>query len=56
VLTGVVLLLFGAVKVRVSGAARGPRDYVFGAVSTLLVGGTAAGVAYAVVGALERAG
>jgi vacuolar iron transporter family protein len=53
IVTAVVLLIFGTVKARVSGAARRPRDYVWGALSTLLVGGAAAGVAYGVVAALE---
>jgi VIT1/CCC1 family predicted Fe2+/Mn2+ transporter len=53
IITAVVLLIFGTVKARVSGAARKKRDYVWGAVSTLLVGGGAAAVAYGVVALLE---
>jgi VIT1/CCC1 family predicted Fe2+/Mn2+ transporter len=53
ILTGLVLLLFGAVKSRVTGAGKGAKGYVWGAVSTLLVGGAAAGAAYAIVKALE---
>jgi VIT1/CCC1 family predicted Fe2+/Mn2+ transporter len=52
-LTGVVLLVFGAVKARVTGAGVGTKGYVWGAVSTLLVGGAAAGAAYGIVKALE---
>lgn len=56
VLTGTVLLIFGAVKARVTGAAGadgGIRSYVWGAVSTLAVGGAAAGAAYGIVAAME---
>ncbi|PIL29130.1 transporter [Ganoderma sinense ZZ0214-1] len=50
VLTGAVLLLFGAVKARVTGAG----GYVWGAFSTLMVGGAAAAAAYGIVAALEH--
>ena len=54
IVTGIVLLIFGAVKARITGAAgQGPGGYVWGAVSTLLVGGAAAAAAYALVAALE---
>ncbi|KAF7798139.1 hypothetical protein EIP86_009355 [Pleurotus ostreatoroseus] len=54
ILTGVVLLVFGAVKARITGAAgQGPGGYVWGAFSTLLVGGAAAAAAYGLVAALE---
>ncbi|KAI0729545.1 VIT family-domain-containing protein [Fomitopsis betulina] len=53
VVTGIVLLVFGAVKARITGAGAGAGGYVWGAVSTLLVGGAAAGAAYAIVAALE---
>jgi vacuolar iron transporter family protein len=54
ILTGFVLLVFGAVKARVTGAAgKGATGYVWGAVSTLGVGGTAAAAAYALVALLE---
>jgi VIT1/CCC1 family predicted Fe2+/Mn2+ transporter len=56
ILTGVVLLVFGIVKARVSGAAQTTYDYIFSAVTTMFVGGAAAGVAYGVVAALEGAG
>ncbi|CCM01991.1 uncharacterized protein FIBRA_04065 [Fibroporia radiculosa] len=52
--TGFVLLVFGAVKARITGAAgHGVGGYVWGAVSTLLVGGAAAAAAYGIVAALE---
>ncbi|KAI0372386.1 DUF125-domain-containing protein [Pilatotrama ljubarskyi] len=54
VVTGIVLLVFGAVKARVTGAAgAGAGGYIWGAVSTLLVGGAAAAAAYGIVAALE---
>lgn len=54
IVTGVILLVFGAVKARVTGAAgHGVGGYVWGAVSTLLVGGAAAAAAYGLVAALE---
>jgi len=56
VVTCVILLIFGAVKARVTGAGAGAKGYVWGAVSTLLVGGTAAGAAYGIVKLLEGGG
>ncbi|KAG1853167.1 VIT family-domain-containing protein [Suillus subalutaceus] len=53
IVTGIVLLIFGAVKARVTGAGQGAGGYIWGAVSTLLVGGTAAAAAYALVAWLE---
>ncbi|KAG2357460.1 hypothetical protein BDR07DRAFT_1363144 [Suillus spraguei] len=53
IVTGIVLLIFGAVKARVTGAGQGAGGYIWGAVSTLLVGGTAAAAAFALVGWLE---
>ncbi|KAF9463226.1 membrane fraction protein [Collybia nuda] len=53
VITGMVLLVFGAVKAHVTGAGVGTYTYVWGAVSTLLVGGVAAGAAFVIVRALE---
>jgi vacuolar iron transporter family protein len=56
VLTGTVLLIFGVVKARVTGAATsegGVRSYVWGAFSTLMVGGAAAAAAFGIVAALE---
>jgi VIT1/CCC1 family predicted Fe2+/Mn2+ transporter len=52
-LTGIVLLVFGAIKAHVTGASAGTKGYIWGAVSTLLVGGAAAGAAYAIVKMLE---
>ncbi|PFH53488.1 hypothetical protein AMATHDRAFT_137411 [Amanita thiersii Skay4041] len=53
VVTGIVLLIFGAVKARVTGAGVGAASYIWGAVSTLMVGGLAAGAAFGIVRALE---
>ncbi|EAU84122.1 membrane fraction protein [Coprinopsis cinerea okayama7 len=53
ILTGIILLIFGAVKARVTGAGVSAGSYVWGAVSTLMVGGIAAGAAFAIVAALE---
>ena len=53
ILTGVVLLIFGAVKARITGAGQGAGGYIWGAFSTLMVGGAAAAAAYAIVAALE---
>lgn len=54
IVTGIVLLIFGAVKARITGAAgQGIGDYVWGAFSTLMVGGAAAAAAYGLVAALE---
>ncbi|KAJ7030830.1 VIT family-domain-containing protein [Mycena alexandri] len=55
-ITGFVLLVFGAVKARVTGAGVGAKGYVWGAVSTLLVGGVAAAAAFGIVKALEGGG
>ncbi|KAL5520851.1 CCC1 [Sanghuangporus sanghuang] len=54
IVTGVTLLVFGVVKQHVSGGEGGFRGYARGAVSTLFVGGMAAGAAYGIVAALER--
>ncbi|KAI0342400.1 DUF125-domain-containing protein [Trametopsis cervina] len=54
IVTGIVLLIFGAVKARITGAAgQGVGGYVYGAVSTLLVGGAAAAAAYGLVALME---
>jgi len=53
IVTGLVLLVFGAVKARITGAGVGASSYVWGAVSTLMVGGLAAGAAFGIVKALE---
>ncbi|PPQ83396.1 hypothetical protein CVT25_003843 [Psilocybe cyanescens] len=56
VITGIILLIFGAVKARVTGAAQNPAGYVWGAFSTLMVGGIAAAAAFGIVRALEGGG
>jgi VIT1/CCC1 family predicted Fe2+/Mn2+ transporter len=57
IFTGIVLLIFGAVKARVTGAAgKGAGGYVWGAVSTLAVGGLGAAAAYGMVALLEATG
>ena len=54
IFTGIVLLIFGAVKARITGAASTRvGGYVWGAVSTLAVGGAAAAAAYGIVALLE---
>ncbi|KAI0315289.1 VIT family-domain-containing protein [Amylostereum chailletii] len=53
IFTGIVLLIFGAVKARITGAGGGAGGYIWGAVSTLLVGGAAAGAAYGIVALME---
>jgi len=54
IFTGIVLLIFGAVKARITGAAsKRVGGYVWGAVSTLAVGGAAAAAAYGIVALLE---
>ena len=56
IVTGIILLIFGAVKARITGAAgKGFGGYLWGAVSTLLVGGAAAGAAYGIVALMEGA-
>ena len=52
--TGIILLVFGAVKARITGAGQGVGGYVWGAVSTLLVGGAAAAAAYGIVALMEK--
>lgn len=53
IVTGVVLLVFGAIKAQVTGASGGMGGIIWGACTTLLVGGVAAGAAFAIVRALE---
>lgn len=53
IVTGLTLLVFGMVKTYVSGAKGGFGGYVWGAISTLFVGGAAAAAAYGIVAALE---
>lgn len=56
IVTGIVLLVFGAIKARVTGASQSPAGYVRGAFSTLMVGGIAAVAAFGIVRALEGGG
>lgn len=56
IVTGITLLIFGVVKTHVSGAQGGFGGYVWGAVSTLFVGGAAAAAAYGIVALLEGGG
>lgn len=56
VITGVILLIFGVVKQRVTGGEGGVKGYAYGAVSTLAVGGVAAGASWLIVGLLEGGG
>jgi VIT1/CCC1 family predicted Fe2+/Mn2+ transporter len=56
IITGAVLLLFGAVKAHVTGAGIGIGGYLWGAVNTLMVGGLAAGAAFGIVKLLEGRG
>ncbi|SNX84598.1 related to CCC1 - Proposed vacuolar iron transport protein [Melanopsichium pennsylvanicum] len=53
VITGVILLIFGVVKQRVTGGEGGFKGYAYGAISTLAVGGVAAGASWLLVGLLE---
>mgnify|MGYP001378609912 CR=1 FL=1 len=54
--TGIILLIFGAIKARVTGAGVSVGSYIWGAVSTLMVGGVAAGAAFGIVKAMEGGG
>jgi vacuolar iron transporter family protein len=51
--TAVVLLLFGGFKSYYTGAELGVRGYLKGMLSTLAVGGVAAGASFGIVRALE---
>jgi VIT1/CCC1 family predicted Fe2+/Mn2+ transporter len=51
--TAAVLLLFGAFKSYYTGAELGVRGYIKGMLSTLAVGGVAAGASFGIVRALE---
>jgi len=46
VVTGIVLLVFGAIKVHVTGSGRGMYLYIWSTLSTLLIGGVASVVAF----------
>ena len=56
IVTSIILLIFGAVKARVTGAAQSLGGYIWGAVSILMVGGVAAAAAFAIVRAMEGGG
>ncbi|CBQ72483.1 related to CCC1-Proposed vacuolar iron transport protein [Sporisorium reilianum SRZ2] len=56
IITGIILLVFGVVKQRVTGGEGGFKGYAYGAVSTLAVGGVAAGASWLLVGLLEGGG
>lgn len=51
--TALTLLVFGVVKQRCTGGKSDMRGYTYGALSTLAVGGLAAGASWAIVRALE---
>jgi len=53
IVTGIILLIFGAVKTHVTGATGGWGGYAYGAFSMLAVGGGAAAAAFGIVRALE---
>jgi len=53
VISGIILLIFGAVKTHVTGATGGWRGYLWGAFSMLAVGGGAAAAAFGIVKAVE---
>ncbi|PVG01651.1 DUF125-domain-containing protein [Serendipita vermifera] len=55
ILTFFVLIIFGILKAHITGAGNGWRGYLWGAVSTVAVGGMAAGAAFGIVRALEGA-
>jgi VIT1/CCC1 family predicted Fe2+/Mn2+ transporter len=56
IITGIILLIFGAVKARVTGAAQSLGGYVWGAVSILMVGGVAAAAAFGIARVMEGRG
>lgn len=53
--TGLVLLIFGVLKTKFTGGEEGLKGYGYGAVSTLAVGGLAAGASWLIVRSLEGA-
>ncbi|KAG8842018.1 hypothetical protein FRB96_006451 [Tulasnella sp. 330] len=53
IVTGIILLIFGAFKTHYTGATGGWKGYLWGAMTMLMVGGSAAGAAFAIVRALE---
>lgn len=56
VITGIVLLIFGALKQHFTGATGGWKGYTYGAVSMLATGGLAAAASFGIVKALEGGG
>jgi vacuolar iron transporter family protein len=54
ILTGVVLVLFGAIKTHIVGCSGKFTDYLYGALTTLLVGGLSAAAAFGFVKLLAR--
>lgn len=56
IITGIVLLIFGAVKARVTGAAQSLVGYIWGAVSILMVGGMAAAAAFGIASVMKGNG
>ncbi|KAL6309490.1 VIT family-domain-containing protein [Sparassis latifolia] len=54
VVTGIILLIFGVVKARVTGAGRNFGTYLWGALTTLAVGGSAAAAAYGLVAVMQK--
>ena len=53
VVTGVVLLIFGMFKTYFTGAKGGWRGYLYGSISTFVVGAVGAGAAYGLVRAMH---
>lgn len=53
ILTGVILVLFGAIKTHIVGCSGKFTDYLYGALTTLLVGGLSAAAAFGFVKLLE---
>lgn len=51
--TLVILLIFGVAKTHFTGATGGVGGYLYGAISTMMVGGLAAGAAFGLVRLLE---
>ena len=51
--TGVILVVFGAIKTHIVGCSGKFTDYLYGALSTLLVGGLSAAAAFGLVKLLE---
>ena len=56
IITGIVLLIFGAVKAWVTGAAQSLAGYIWGAVSILMVGGMAAAAAFGIARVMKGGG